>query len=67
MRKRYKIIFNVEIDDPENRYPAGGDYTHLNRINGLVRRLLHCEYHPDWNLSVALDKIIDKGEITGKD
>jgi hypothetical protein len=32
MRKRYKIVLNLELDDPDESYPAGGDYTHLSRL-----------------------------------
>ena len=39
MRKRYKVVLNVEITDPDKPFPAGGDYTHVNRIEGVVMRL----------------------------
>ena len=40
MRKRYKIVLNIELTDPDTPYPAGGDYTHLTRIqeNWAVRQ-----------------------------
>ncbi len=65
MRKRYKVILNVEITDPDTPYPAGGDYTHLTRLEGIVRNLLR--HNPQLEsdvVTVSLDKVIDKGEIT---
>jgi hypothetical protein len=62
VRKRYKVIFNVEVDDPEQRFPAGGDYTHLNLIEGIVRRLRYDFYLLDI-ATITLDKIVDKGVV----
>lgn len=62
MKRRYKVIFNVEVDDPEKPFPAGGDYTHLNRIEGIVRRLRYDFFMPDI-ATITLDKVIDKGIV----
>ena len=64
MKKRYKIILNVEITDPDKPFPAGGDYTHLSRIDGVVMRLTSdlSWLRPD-EVKISLDKVIDKGEI----
>ncbi len=40
MKRRYKVILNVEITDPGKPFPAGGGYTHLNRIEGLVHSII---------------------------
>ena len=62
MRKRYKIVLNVEIDEPDRPHGAGGDYTHLTRLQGLLHNLSWMLVSlPDARLTV--DKIIDKGEI----
>lgn len=69
MRKRYKLVFNIDITDPEQPFPAGGDYTHLNRIQGVVKRLIAEVTWPRDGVVVSLDKLIDKGELpeeTGK-
>ena len=63
MKKRYKVVLNVEIEDPEKPYPAGGDYTHKNRLDGLILRLLADVHWPSYGETVTLDKIIDKGEV----
>jgi hypothetical protein len=65
MRKRYKIVLNLELDDPDESYPAGGDYTHLSRL----QRVIHGIVSSFWGIghtktTVTLDKVIDKGEIT---
>ncbi len=62
MRKRYKVVLNVEVDDPDAPYPAGGSYTHLNRIHGIVLQITSNYWKADM-ATVTLDKIIDKGEI----
>ena len=62
MKKRYKVILNVEITDPDKPFPAGGDYTHLSRIEGLVHSI--ASYWPGLDATITLDKVIDKGEIT---
>jgi hypothetical protein len=64
MRRRYKVVLNIELDDPDQPHPAGGDYTHLNRIGGIIHALIG----PRWEYGnvkavVTLDKVIDKGEI----
>lgn len=65
MRKRYKIILNVEITDPDKPYPAGGSYTHLTFLQGVVQNMAwHGAYYGYENVKVSLDKAIDKGEIT---
>ena len=62
MRKRYKIVLNVEIDEPDDPAPAGGDYTHLSRLQGILHGLSWCiRYDPAFRLTI--DKVIDKGEI----
>ena len=63
MRKRYKIVLNVEIADPDKPFPAGGDYTHLNRIEGIVHAIART--WTGFDVKITLDKIIDKGEIKG--
>jgi hypothetical protein len=66
MRKRYKVVLNLEIDDPGEPHPAGGSYTHLNNLQGAIVQIL---YSLEWvghrymKARVTLDKIIDKGEI----
>lgn len=64
MRKRYKIVLNLEIDDPDAPFPAGGDYTHLNRLQGLIHGLM---YTVGVSYTVTLDKVIDKGEVRQKE
>ena len=63
MRKRYKVVLNVEIEDPEKPFPAGGDFMHKNRIDGLVHLLVSSANWPEVYGTVTLDKIIDKGEV----
>lgn len=64
MKKRYKIVLNVEIEDPKKPYPSGGDYAHKDRIEGLVYSILAHGYNwPQYSVKVTLDKLIDKGEI----
>jgi hypothetical protein len=67
MRKRYKIVLNLELDDPDESYPAGGSYTHLSRLKGAILQLLD---RFDWvghiKARVTLDKVIDKGEVIEK-
>jgi hypothetical protein len=62
MKKRYKVVLNVEIADPDKPFPAGGDYTHLSRIDGVVR-LLTSSVGYLREVSVSLDKVVDKGVI----
>ncbi len=62
MKKRYKIILNMEITDPDKPFPAGGDYTHMNRIEGIVHSIASA--WPGLDVKITLDKVIDKGEIT---
>lgn len=64
MRRRYKVVLNIDITDPDKSYPAGGDYTHLNRIDGTVKALTAHFWTKD--IVITLDKIIDKGEIQEK-
>lgn len=64
MKKRYKVILNVDIVDPDKPFPAGGDFTHLNRLQGY---LLQITSYSSWlardGVKITLDKVIDKGEI----
>lgn len=62
MRKRYKLVLNIDITDPEQPFPAGGDYTRLNRIQGVVKLLTGQTMWPD-GVVVSLDKLIDKGVL----
>lgn len=64
MRKRYKIVLNVEIADPDKPFPAGGAYTHLNRIDGAVKYITSAFWLGS-DSTVTLDKVIDKGVIDG--
>lgn len=61
MKRRYKIVLNVEITDPDKPFPAGGDYTHLNRIEGLVHTI--ATWYPGLDAKITIDKVIDKGVI----
>ncbi len=62
MRKRYKIVLNMEIDDPDAPHGGSGDYTHLTRLQGLLHTLSWAlTTHPGARLTI--DKVIDKGEI----
>lgn len=62
MKKRYKIVLNVEITDPEKPFPGGGDFNHSTRIEGVVKLLTRFMSWPD-GVTVTLDKMIDKGEM----
>jgi Zn finger protein HypA/HybF involved in hydrogenase expression len=68
MRKRYKIVLNLELDDPDESYPAGGSYTHLSRLKGAILDLLTTL----WGIGrmnttvITLDKIVEKGEVLEK-
>lgn len=61
MKKRYKIVLNVEIEDPDEPYPAGGDYMHLSRLQGVVHELTN--YYGGRIARLTLDKVIEKGEV----
>jgi len=70
VKKRYKIVLNVEMTDPDGPYPAGGDYTHMTRKEGFIHALLS-SYHGmletsevQMTLDKVIDKVIDKGEVT---
>lgn len=63
VKKRYKIILNVELTEPDKPFPAGGDYTHLNRIDGMVQSIISYAVWPVLGATVSLDKVIDKGVI----
>jgi hypothetical protein len=63
MKRRYKIVLNVEVEDPDKTFPAGGDYTHLDRINGIAHSLVSSHSWYGFTTTISLDKIIDKGEI----
>lgn len=63
VRKHYKVVLNIEITDPEQPYPAGGDYAYLSLIKGVTRNILWANRFHDANIvNVSLDKILDKGE-----
>ncbi len=66
MRKRYKVVLNVEITDPDKPFPAGGDYTHLNRIDGVVKLLTGSVTWPGLDVTVSPDKVIEKGSLQPK-
>lgn len=61
MKKRYKIVLNVEIEDPDEPYPAGGDYARLTRLQGTVHALT--TYYGGRIAKLTLDKIVEKGEV----
>ncbi len=61
MKKRYKVVLNVEVADPDKPFPAGGDYTHLNRIEGIVHSI--ASMWTGLDVKITLDKVIDKGVI----
>jgi hypothetical protein len=68
MRKRYKIVLNLELDVPDDEFPAGGSYTHLNKLQGtILYTLTSLGSIGRTHSRVTLDKIIDKGEILEKD
>jgi len=62
VKKRYKVVLNVEVIDPDKPFPAGGDYTHLSRIDGVVMLITSSVTWLD-EVRVSLDKVIDKGVI----
>ncbi len=64
MRKRFKIVLNLDIENPDDPFPAGGYYKHMNKLEGLIAGILSA-VQSFWGLkyTVTLDKIIDKGEI----
>lgn len=64
MKKRYKIVLNAVIANPDKPFPAGGAYTHLNRIDGAVKYITSAFWLGS-DSTVTLDKIIDKGVIDG--
>lgn len=69
MRKRYKVVLNLEIDDPDAHYPAGGSYTHDTMLQGEIRYILGSFWgigRGRTTTTVTLDKVIDKGEIRRK-
>ncbi len=66
MRKRFKIVLNLDIENPDDLFPAGGSYTHMTTLQAIVYTITtYSQFH--WNnvvrYSVTLDKVIDKGEI----
>ena len=63
MRKRYKVVMNMDVDDPELPFPAGGSYAHCNRIEGLVKLILRNVDWPGLKATITVDKVIDKGVI----
>lgn len=62
IRKRYKIVLNVEIDDPDKPHGGGGDYTNLNRLQGYLHYLGWDIRGHTW-VHATIDKVVDKGEI----
>jgi hypothetical protein len=63
MRKRYKIVLNVEITDPDRPYPSGGDYTHLNMLEGVIKNLAWAVRYLAPEVTLTVDKVIDKGKV----
>ena len=66
MRRRYKVVLNVEITDPDKPHPAGGDYTHLTMLQGVLLNIVKYTHSPEEFVSVTLDKVIGKGEVTSE-
>lgn len=64
MRKTFKFVFHAEIEEPEKPYPGGGDYTHLNRIEGLLHSMVSV-YIP-FDARVTLDKVVEKARSDDK-
>ncbi len=66
MRKRFKIVLNLDIENPDDPFPAGGSYTHMTTLQGIVYTITtYSQFHHNNRIkySVTLDKLIDKGEI----
>jgi len=66
VRKRYKIVLNLEIEDPDEPFPGGNDFKYLSRLQGVVHVILVMSHSYWGNLvkyTVTLDKIVDKGEV----
>lgn len=62
MRKRYKIVLNVEIEDPDEPHGASGDYTGLSRLQGYLHTLAWAIRGYTW-CQATIDKVIEKGEV----
>jgi hypothetical protein len=58
VKKRYKVVLNIEITDPEKPFPA-------DRIHGIVEWIVIGIWMRD--VMVTLDKIIEKGVISVED
>lgn len=63
-KKQYKLILNVEVTNPDKPI-AGGDYAHLNCIQGVARLVSHSAGWLEPDVKVTLDKVVDKGELDG--
>lgn len=61
MKKRYKVVLNVEVPEPEQPFPGGGDYTYLNRLTGVIQMIVN--QWPGVEARVTVDKVIPKGEV----
>lgn len=64
MKYRYKIIINAEIEDPSKPYPAGGEYTGLNRLEGVKKAITHSiHWIGEDKVRITIDKVIPKGVV----
>ena len=64
MKKRYKIVLNIEIDDPDDYFVGGGDYANLTRKESIIKSFAQrMNFLYPYRYTVTLDKVIDKGEI----
>lgn len=64
MKKRYTVVLNVEVNEPEKQTGYGGAYTHLNHLQGLLLGLLHHFQDGLFSARVTLDKVIDRGSAS---
>ena len=62
MKRRYKVVVNIDVDDPDESFPAGGDYMHMTRLQGIIKQLTTDVSYHEW-VKVTVDKVIDKGEV----
>lgn len=64
MRKRFKVVLNVDITNPDTIHPAGGDYTRRTFLEGVLHTILWANrFFEPHEVKITLDKVIDKGEI----
>jgi hypothetical protein len=57
----------MDIENPLEKFPAAGDYSHLDRVRGTLHSFLTSAYWLDpGGVRITLDKVIDKGEIHPK-